>query len=131
MTRSSIIMCAVLAVGGALLIDAVYHSSTTMPVPNGEEHTMHDVQVLALGLDKFHYEFRDERGTVFWAYFCHDYEPQFSPGMTLTVLTYQDLGACWSVLNTHPAYLIKRDSKGKIIKEDFHDRRPEAAHQAH
>ncbi len=126
MTRPSIIMMSIMAIGTAFFIDNVYHSNTLPIIPKGEQHMMHDIQVLAVGMDEFHYEFRDEYGTLFWAHFCHDYQPQFAPGMTLTILTYQDMGECWSVLNTHPAYLIKRDHHGKIIKEDF-DVRPEAA----
>lgn len=118
MTRTSVIMCACLAFGAVALIEV---SRDTEPKPpSGEQRTIHNLQVLALGGDDYHYEFRDERGTEFWAHFCDDYEPQFSPGMTLIVLTYQDMGECWSIKNTHPAYLIKRDKKGKIMKEEFY-----------
>ena len=114
-------MCAVLAVGAALLIDSTYRANIVPPTPPGEEHQLHNLQVLSLGMDAYHYEFRDERGIEFWAHFCHDYEPQFSPGMTLTILTYRDMGTCWSVADTHPAYLIKRDKHGRIVKEEFRD----------
>lgn len=123
MTIPSAVMCAVLAIGTALFVDAAYRANQPVPAPFGEEHALHDLKVLALGKDDFHYEFQDERNNIFWAHFCHDYEPQFAPGMTLNVLTYQDYGECWSVKNTHPAYLIKRDKKGKIIEEDFHAER--------
>lgn len=126
MSKTSVVMLAVMAIATALFTNTVYTETHTLESPRGEDHQLHSLQVLALGLDKFHYEFRDERGTDFWAHFCHDYEPQFSPGMTLTVMTYRDMGDCWSVKDTHPAYLIKRDKHGKIIKEEFHVRREEA-----
>ena len=53
--------------------------------------------------------------TEFYAKFCADYEPQFSTGQTLRVLNYEDRGGCWSVNNTHPAYLILRDKEGNPI----------------
>ena len=123
MTRPSVIMCAFLALMTVVVIESWRQDPKP---PSGEQHTLHNLQVLANGQDDYHYEFRDERGTEFWVHFCEDYEPQFSAGMTLTLLTYQDMGDCWSVKNTHPAYLLKRDRKGKIIKEDFHVLSPEA-----
>ena len=129
MTIFSKVMVFVLLLTG-LAVFKVYDTIETPIPPRGEEHTLHGLQVLALGADDLHYEFRDERGTIFWGHFCNDYDPQFAPGMTLTVLTYKDMGDCWSVKDTHPAYLIKRDKKGRIIKEDFSEGRQEET-QAH
>jgi hypothetical protein len=126
-SRWSILMLIVVALAAAFFIDGAYRAAQPPAFRFGQEYTLRNVQVLAFGVDEFHYQLRDERGTVFWVHFCRDLEPQFSPGMTLTVLTYRDMGECWSVKDTHPAYLIKRNPQGVIIKEDFHAERTEAA----
>lgn len=76
-------------------------------------YQLHDVYVIGYDTD-YHYHLRTGT-TDFWTTFCRDYEPQFSTGQTLKVLTYEDLGSCWSVAHTHPAYLLLRDEKGVPI----------------
>jgi len=43
--------------------------------------------------------------------FCHDFEPEFSPGQTLLILKVEHKWGCVSVANTHPGYRIKRDDR--------------------
>lgn len=75
---------------------------------------LHNVYVIR-DLNAYDYKMRTAEGIEFFTRFCPDYEPQFSAGQTLTVLKYEDRGACWSVARTHPAYLIKRDDNGNPI----------------
>lgn len=65
---------------------------------------------------RYRYQLRFPNGLEVWTTFCPDYEPMFSAGQTLTILKYEDRGACWSVANTHPAYLILRDDHGKPVR---------------
>lgn len=81
----------------------------------GRVHIYQLRNVYVIGYDTdYHYHLR-AGNTEFWTTFCRDYEPRFSTGQTLTVLTYEDEGSCWSVANTHPAYLLLRDEKGRPI----------------
>lgn len=73
---------------------------------------LHNVHVLR-DIGRYEYWLEAENGQRFYSVFCTDYEPQFSKGQTLLVLKYEDRGICWSVANTHPAYLIERDENGK------------------
>lgn len=84
--------------------------------PSGQIQAFKNVYVVKT-LDAYHYRLRLVSGTEFVAHFCDDYEPQFDTAETLDVLTVEDFGECWSVANTHPAYLIHRDSNGRIIRE--------------
>lgn len=77
---------------------------------------LRNVKVLR-DIGRYEYWLQTEQGSKFFTIFCADYEPQFSAGQTLLVLKYEDRGNCWSVANTHPAYLIRRDANGKAIKE--------------
>ena len=77
---------------------------------------LHNVKVLR-DIGRYDYWFQSEDGTKFYSTFCADYEPQFSAGQTLIVLKYEDKGACWSVANTHPAYLIQRGQDGRPTKD--------------
>ena len=102
---------------GAVVIICWLLATSIPKPPIGEEHALYHVKVLKT-FDDYHYCLKDDRGTVFTTHFCEDYEPQFDAGMTLDVLTYDDYGWCWSVRNTHPAYLIHRKN-GRIVKEQF------------
>lgn len=75
---------------------------------------LHNVYVIK-DVGRYEYHLQTEDGKKFWTTFCADYEPQFSAGQTLEVLKYEDRGMCWSVANTHPAYLILRDANGYPI----------------
>jgi len=72
---------------------------------------------VAQELGDYGYVFQNPDGTEFKGNFCRDYEPQFSAGQTLIVLQYEDRGACWSLLNMHPGYLIRRNRDGVPITE--------------
>lgn len=72
---------------------------------------------VATELDDYAYIFQKPDGTRFKGNFCHDYEPQFSAGQTLITLQYEDRGQCWSLLNMHPGYIIKRGYDGNPIIE--------------
>jgi len=99
-----------------IFIPALYFAVRTKDV------RLHDVYVITY-TDPFTYHLRapipqsngTERMTDFWTTFCNDYEPLFSTGQTLKVLTYEDRGRCWSVAHTHPAYLIVRGEDGRPI----------------
>jgi hypothetical protein len=43
-------------------------------------------------------------------HFCHDYQPLFSPGMTLSFLSYADRGKCVSIAAKDRWYVIERDA---------------------
>lgn len=97
------------ALGFAIIVCCFLAFAATKP----EVYRLTDVYVV--GYDSnYHYHLRT-KDADFWTVFCSDYEPQFSTGQTLRVLTYEDMGACWSVAHTHPAYLIERDEKGVPI----------------
>lgn len=82
---------------------------------------MYNVVVLKM-IDAYHYKMRDERGTVFVGHFCEDYEPTFGySGTILDILKYEDYGLCWSIRNTHPAYIIHRDEHDQIVREEIHE----------
>lgn len=91
------------------LVTAVAASYRSPGVPKVIE--LHNVKVLR-DIGRYDYWFQTEDGKKFYSTFCADYEPQFSAGQTLVVLKYEDRGACWSVANTHPSYLILRDENG-------------------
>lgn len=96
----------------AMLAATLYASYSNPGTPRIVE--LHNVHVLR-DIGRYSYWFQSETGAKFYSTFCADYEPQFSEGQTLTVLKYEDRGVCWSVANTHPAYLILRDDNGKPI----------------
>jgi hypothetical protein len=95
----------------ASLLYASYRNPGT-----GKVVELHNVKVLR-DIGRYDYWFQAEDGVKFYSTFCADYEPQFSAGQTLTILKYEDRGVCWSVANTHPAYLIKRGADGRPVKD--------------
>ena len=97
----------------AILFSIFVMGSLLLGAAHGTAHQLHNVYVIGYDSD-YHYHMRTGN-TEFWTTFCHDYEPQFSTGQTLLVLTYEDMGKCWSIANTHPAYLIMRDEHGTPI----------------
>lgn len=48
-----------------------------------------------------------------YLHFCTDFEPEFSPGQTLSILNVEHKWGCVSVANTHPGYRIDRSENGK------------------
>lgn len=104
-----------MVIAAAAVVAALPMASYKYP-GDGRIVELHNVRVLR-DIGRYDYWFQSEQGTKFYATFCADYEPQFSGGQTLTVLKYEDRGVCWSVANTHPAYLIKRGEDGKPQKD--------------
>jgi hypothetical protein len=101
----------------AVAFAALCSGVLTFGMARSRTFQLHDVYVMDVAPDDpFRYHMRVD-GHEFWTTFCSDYEPQFDKQQTLIVLTYEDFGSCWSVANTHPAYLIKRGPDGKPIKE--------------
>lgn len=87
--------------------------------PSGEVIIHYRVHVLRT-LDSYNYLLRDDESKYpYHAHFCANLEPMFDGRMILEILKYEDRGDCWDIRNTHPAYLIRRDSKtGKPFLEE-------------
>lgn len=79
---------------------------------------VHELRNVRIVRDIGNYEYwMQTTETPFFTRFCNDYVPQFSAGQVLTLLRYRDRGNCWSIADTHPAYLIRRNKDGQPITE--------------
>lgn len=99
---SGVVVMGVLAFG----VGASYRHPGTSKIVE-----LHDVKVLR-DIGRYDYWLETKDAGKFYTTFCADYEPQFSAGQTLTILKFEDRGACWSVANTHPAYKLRRNPDG-------------------
>ena len=114
MSKLSVLLCVLIAGITVFMADIIINQRPNTPL--AETVLMHNVHVLRT-IDDYHYLMKTEDGIVFHAHFCSTYEPQFDGGMILDVLQFEDRGDCWDLRRTHPAYLIRRDHNGRIIKE--------------
>lgn len=82
-------------------------------------YTLHDVHVLRK-YDDYNFRVQVEDGLPVTLRFCTSYKPQFGPGMTLSLLVYEDTGGCKSIDDSRLGYTVKRDSTtGRELLTEF------------
>jgi len=62
-----------------------------------------------------HVRINSVQTTEFHARFCDDFEPPFSAGETLILLTYYDRGSCWELKDREFGYKFLRDAQGNVV----------------
>jgi hypothetical protein len=53
--------------------------------------------------------------------FCHDYQPLFSPGMTLSWFSYADRGSCQSIKAADKGYVLERHNHWPTLAPNCHE----------
>lgn len=82
-------------------------------------YTLHDVRVLRK-YDDYKFRVQMEDGMPVTLQFCPTYKPQIDPGMTLSLLVYEDKGGCKAIDDARLGYVVKRDVEtGQAILTEF------------